>query len=235
MRGRDAFSNAMRTPRRSRIGPDDAERLLATGRDAAYPGLSRLLTAAAGPPRPGELAGLRAAVAAFEDAGLVTRPAAMPRRRRALRPLAAAAALAAALAGGVAVATETGNLPGGGGGTPAGEHTATAPETTRPAPGAGRGGTPSAPPPTADRGPTVSPTSPTVAGLCQVWDTHRRKTKEPVPAEVMRDLTAAAGGADRIAAFCATVLAGPATHPPTPSHPTGRPDTKPTPSPAKKG
>jgi hypothetical protein len=225
----------MGTPGRPRIGPDDAERLLTTGRDAAHPGLSRLLAAAAAPPRPGELAGLRAAVAAFEEAGRYERPAATPRRRRALRPLAAAAALAAMLAGGVAVAAETGNLPG----RPVTDHSAPVtgapPETTtRPAPS--HSGTATAPQPPGDRGRTLSPTSPAVAGLCRAWDAHRRNPrKDPITAEAMRDLVAAAGGEDRIPAYCAAVLARPGTHQPTPSHPTGKPAAKPTPSTARKG
>ncbi|MGN9909648.1 hypothetical protein ACTMTJ_19055 [Phytohabitans sp. LJ34] len=228
----------MGTPRGPRIGPDDAERLLTTGRDAAHPGLSRLLTAAAAAPRPGELAGLRAAVAAFEQAGPAARPTVVPRRRRAVRPLAAAAALAAMLAGGVAVAAETGNLPGG----PVTERSTPAtgapPESTRPAPERGPSGTPTAPSPPAERGRTVSPTrpAPTVHGLCQAWEAQRRNPNgAPMAAEAMRDLAAAAGGENRIPAFCATVLARPGTHPPTPSHPGGKAPGKPTPSPAKKG
>jgi hypothetical protein len=51
-------------------------------------------------------------------------------------------------------------------------------------------------------------------------------------AEARRDLVAAAGGEDRIPAFCAAVLGGP---PPTPSHPAGKSPTKPAPTTAKKG
>jgi hypothetical protein len=227
----------MDTSRRRRIGPDDAERLLATGRDPAYPELSRLLGAVAAPPRPRELAGLPAAVAAFEEAGRLARPTVESKRRRALRPLAAAAALAAMLVGGVAVAAETGNLPGGAR-TPAASGTARADAPPRPttngdvAPGHGPSGTPGTTPPSSDRGRTISPTSPTLAGLCRAWDAHRRNPqKDPVPAEAMRDLTAAAGGEERIPELCAPVLPRPAT----PSHPTGKGTGKPTPSPARRG
>jgi hypothetical protein len=137
------------------------------------------------------------------------------------------------LVGGVAVAAETGNLPGGGWApnTSSTSRPGTPPNTTGHAtPGNGPSGTPSAP--AGGRGRTISPTSPTVVGLCRAWDTHRRNPhKDPVPAEAMRDLAAAAGGEDRIPQFCASVLPAPAT----PSHPAGRGLSKPTPSSAKKG
>jgi len=233
MRGRDAFSNAMGTSRRRRIGPGDAERLLATGRDPAYPELTLLLTVTAGPPQPSELAGLPGAVAAFEAAGRVARPTAVPRRRRVLRPLATAAAVVAMLAGGVAVAAETGNLPGDPATSPP-PATGGPPNTPRATLSHRPSGAPTAPPPSGDHGRTLSPASPAVAGLCRAWEAQRRNPRGvPMTSEAMRDLVAAAGGEARIAAFCAALL--PASHPPTPSHPAGKGPGRPTPSKGKKG
>jgi hypothetical protein len=235
MRGRDAFSNAMRTIRRRRIGPDDAERLLATGRIPAHPGLSQLLTAAAAPPQASELAGLPGAVAAFEEAARLDRPVAVSRRRRVLRPLAAAGAVAAMLAGGVAVAAETGNLPG----RPVPDRTTVTsapPEATRPAPSRGPGRTPAAAPqpPSGRPDRTLSPTSPAVTGLCRAWDAQRRNPHgPPMAAGALRELAVAAGGESRIPAFCAALPA--ASHPPTPSRPAGKGPAKPARPTAKKG
>lgn len=255
----NAFQSAMRTRRERRLRPETAERLLTTGRDPAFPEFSRLHAAATAPPRPHELAGLDAALAAFREAGRAGRPAATA-RRRVLRPFTVAAAAAAVFAGGVAVAAETGNLPGRGG-TPAGDRSATAdpsPRGTRTAPG--RGGTPSAVPTPGGPGRTLSPTSPAVSGLCRDWDANRRNPNgSPMRAEAMRDLAAAAGGEERIPAFCAPALATPrsgrptappstappgtapqgtappGTVPPTPSHPAGKGPTKPVPSTGRKG
>jgi hypothetical protein len=232
MRGRDAFSNAMRTPRTGRIGPDDAELLLATGRTPAHPELSRLLAAAASPPRARELAGMPAAVAAFEEAAWVDRPVAVPRRRRVLRPLAAAGAVVAMLAGGVAVAAETGNLPGG----PVPDRTTATsapPEATRPAPSRGPSRTPAAAPQPHAGGPdrTPGPAGPTATGLCRAWDAQRRNPNgAPMASEARRGLAAAAGGESRIPAFCAALL-----EPSRPSHPTGKGPARPAPATAKKG
>ncbi|MGI5324720.1 hypothetical protein [Actinomadura nitritigenes] len=83
----------------------------ADGHDA----LRALLSAAAGPPRPGELAGEDAAAAAFRAAR--ARPAARRSRwaalpRYATVKVAVVAATLAAFGGGVAVAASTGHLPG---------------------------------------------------------------------------------------------------------------------------
>lgn len=233
----------MRTSRKGRLGPDTAERLLTTGRDPAFPELSRLHAAASAPPQRHELVGLDAAVAAFREAGRLGRPAAAP-RRRVLRPLAVAAAVTAMFAGGVAVAAETGKLPGTG--TPTGGDGT----TTAGAPASGTGatpgqsGTPSAVPAPTGPGRTLSPTSPDAIGLCRAWDTRRRDPDgSPMKAEAMLDLVAAAGGEERIPAFCGPALAVPSgppatrpgTVPPTPSHPAGKAPAKPTPSTGRKG
>lgn len=227
----------MRTSRKNRLGPDTAERLLTTGRDPAFPQLSRLHAAASAPPRPHELVGLEAALAAFEEASLVRHPAPAKPRRRLSRPFAVSVAVATALVGGVAVAAETGSLPVGR--APRGDHATTAgasPDGTRATPGGSA--TPATPPSSGPAGRTLSPTSPAVTALCLAWDRHRRNGGGPPEnAEALRQLATAAGGEERIPAFCAPVLpatsATPTTHPgtvpPTPSHPAGKSPTKPPP------
>ncbi|WP_173158089.1 hypothetical protein [Phytohabitans suffuscus] len=213
----------MRMTRKRRIGPDQAERLLATGHDPAHPELDRLLAAATAPPRPHELAGLDAALAAFEEAGRTRRPAPARQRWRVLRPLAAAAATAAVLVGGVAVAAEIGYLPG----------------TDRPA-AHEQLGSRAAPPSTAESGhgtasapagtvePThslpVTPGGTAIERLCRGWDDRRHKGR-PMKPDDLRELAAAAGGEDRIAAFCAPRLRppgngqAPPNSPPSATHP----------------
>jgi hypothetical protein len=190
--------------RRGRIGPDEAERLLAAGHDAEHPELSRLLAAAAAPPRPDELTGLDAALAAFEDAGRVQRPALVRRRRRAVRPLAAAAAVSVLLVGGVAVATETGYLPGTG--EPAPESSAPREVPTsaaRTSPNGTRG--PAQTPSHTASAPTTAPADKAAVRLCRTWDDRHRKGKPMKPAD-LRELSRLAGGEARIPAFCAPLL-----------------------------
>ncbi|MDQ7911500.1 hypothetical protein RB614_44155, partial [Phytohabitans sp. ZYX-F-186] len=162
--------------------------------------------------------------------------------------VAAAVAAAATLVGAVALAAETGHLPGAGGppDTAPASAPGTPPDDPTTAGGGPRGGPAGTPPP--GHGHTLSPTSAAVAGLCRAWDAQRRNPNgTPMRAEAMRDLAAAAGGEDRIPAFCAAVLAAqdgqgtpaatphPGATPPTPGHPTGRGTARPTPTPGKKG
>jgi hypothetical protein len=249
VRARDAFFSAMRMSRKRRIGPRETEQLLNADPDGfAYPELRHVLAAAAAPPRPHELAGLRAAVAEFESAG---RYVDAPRTRAARRsPLTlsvgmkVAAGVAVVLFGGTAVAAETGNLPGGaqqqahdlfsslGVPPPAASPTAGAtpeedPTTPAPAPSA------------SDHGRKLDPTSPAVLGLCRAWEAQQQNPKDkPMPAEARRDLAAAAGGERHLAAFCAPLLAGPRQRSvaPTPSHQGGgRDHDRHTPTPRRKG
>lgn len=229
----DAFFTAMRTSRRRRIGQREAEQLLTgdpTGSE--HPELSQLLAAAAAPPRPDELAGLRAAVAAFERAGSEEQTSryapARNRSRRLIRPviLKVAAGVAVALLGGTAVAAETGNLPGGAQqrahdlfsslGVPPTE----APRRSLPAPV----GTKTPP------GGVKETAAPVPRDLCLAWRQAGRKPKG-MAAEAVQALIQAAGGARHIAAYCAPLLGddrppvpsttrGPgAAATPTPSHP----------------
>ncbi|GAA4440039.1 hypothetical protein [Phytohabitans houttuyneae] len=205
---------------------DEAERLLTGGHDAAHPELSRLLAAAAAPPQPHELTGLDAALAAFEQAGRVEQRVSAPRRRRVLRPLAAVAAVSGLLVGGVAVAAETGYLPGTD--PPPSRQSLDSreapPASTRTSPGRGSGpvGTPA---PSATSPPAATRD---MAKLCKSWEQAREKGKKPMKPEDLRELASAAGGEDRIPGFCAPLLQPPGrrsatptpsrTHP-SPSHP----------------
>jgi hypothetical protein len=258
MRPWDALTRAMGTSRKRRIGSREAEQLLTADPGAsAYPELSHLLAAAAAPPRPGELAGLHPAVAAFEAAGREGRPTvAVPVRRRAIvRSLAVkvTAGVAVLIFGGTALAAETGNLPGGsqrhahdlfsGLGVPA---PGTAPATTAP-PSRRPTATP-APIPTPSAGEpseTPGPAGAVAPGLCRSWVARQKNPKKkPMQAESLRKLAAAAGGEGNIAAFCAALLGGdpsqaattsPGTVAPATSHPgKGKGHTK-TPNPHKKG
>ncbi|MEJ3750110.1 hypothetical protein WEI85_43485 [Actinomycetes bacterium KLBMP 9797] len=252
----------MFTLRKRWIGPREAERLLTAGPDAStHPELGYLLGAAAAPPRPDEVVGLWAAVAAFEEAGRATGVRVVPASRHWLaRSVAvkAAAGVAVALIGGTALAAQTGNLPGGaqqrahdlfsslGVPPPGAGPAATGPSVDAPTP---------SPMPTPTAGPgnpgrTLSPSSPAVPELCRGWQANQQNpNNEPLAAEAFRELAAAAGGERRIAAFCAPLLADdpgrvvsppgptrdPGATPPTPSRPSGKGNDRPTPTPHRKG
>ena len=168
---------------------------------AAYPELSHLLAAAAAPPRPGELAGLAAAVAAFEQAGLEdeTRVVRVRVRRRPVAGKAVAAAAAVVVFGGSAVAAETGRLPRG---AQQQAHRAFAVLGVPPPAGGRRAGGPpvaaGSPGPSASATPAVTSAAAPAPGLCKVW---RKKPDKPP-----RRLVALAGGVERVAAYCQRVL-----------------------------
>jgi len=243
---RDALSTIMGTPRARRIGPREAEQLLGAGpARSAYPELGDLLAAAAAPPRQAELAGLRAAVAAFEAAGQDGLEAAdrrggvrvtVPDRRRVLARsivLKAAAGVAVVLFGGTALAAETGILPGA-----AQQHAHDVfsafgvPPPGTPAPleslpvrhvtptGSPSFGSHAATPATSA---TPGPVDAAAAGLCRSWVAQQQSPKKKLlKAKALRELADAAGGADRIAAFCTQLLgtaAGETTASPTATHP----------------
>jgi len=250
----DALSSIMGTPWVRRIGSREAEQLL--GGDptrSAYPELSDLLAAAAAPPRREELVGLRSAVAAFEAAGQdgfetaglpgFEAPGqrgevsvAVPGRRRAFARsivLKAAAGVAVVLFGGTALAAEAGILPGG-----AQQHAHDVfsalgvPPPGTPAPSASfpvRPVTPTSSPSFGSQAATPATPGAVAPGLCRSWAAQQQNPKKkPLKAKALRDLADAAGGADRIAAFCAQLLGtGPgetaasasATASPTATHP----------------
>lgn len=198
----------MSTHRSRRIGRRTAERLLrdASGHErvTGHDRLSDLLAAAAAPARDRELAGEQAAVAAFRDARLATAPA---RRRPRMLKIALAnllsvkiAAVAATAAGGIALAAAAGTLPGQ--------------QREEPAPATGTeivATTTTAPTEKSkahEKKPdnSASP-SPSLKGLCQAYTAgagaERGKAHEN-PA--FSALITAAGGADRVPAFCAEQL-----------------------------
>jgi hypothetical protein len=216
--------------RRPTLSKAEAQRLLDGGSgDSA---VADLLRAASGPARPGELAGERAAVAAFrlEYAAAATagaRPAPpRPARRAGRRVAVLAAALTAAALAGTGVAAAAGRLP-----APL-QRVAHDWIDQVPEPGPGprpeptvHAGSPTPPP---VHRPSVTP-APTQAGtpavdvkkLCREWEKARDDpNRKPMDPADLRALTAAAGGADRIEAFCGLAPSGPA-----PGHQQGPPSS----------
>jgi hypothetical protein len=212
----DALYNAMRTPRPSRIGPDHAEQLLAGGPGAPdHAGLARLLSAAAAPARPHELAGEQAMVAEFVRVYREPAPRVQPPRARGVRlprfgrmaAVKVAAGVALLAAGGTAFAAETGNLPG-----PAQRraHDLFSPlGVPAPVTSAGRDAVTDRPPspaaPSAVRSP--EPSHSAAVALCRAWVESRRGPHAPqMPAEERRALVTAAGGVAAVPTYCVRVL-----------------------------
>jgi hypothetical protein len=216
-----------------RFGPDrvtrrDADRLLDGGSAGAHPDLADLLAAAAGPPRPDELAGERAAVSAFRrefrPVSTSSARARRPRRRAGIVTALTAAVLAV---GGTAYAATTGQLPDAvqravdgvfSGGGPSGSPDSTPPPGsvgTTPAP-AGSAADPTV---TVPGGPGPGVDEARLKGLCRSWEATRDNPHaNAISAEDLRVLAAAAGGEDRIEAFCAALRSRPA-EPPAPDKP----------------
>lgn len=217
----------MSTHRPRRIGRSTAEQILRgepAGSQAGPDVLVDLLAAAAAPAAPGELAGERAALAAFRAARLT--PVHEPRRRQMIKTTlaklltvkAAAGIAAATAAGGVAFAASTGALPNplaaGGNDKPA------AHATGRPSPDASHGA----------RG-NASP-SPSMVGLCHAYtaavaDNPGKALDNPA----FTALITTAGGKDQVTSYCTKVLADAPGNAPTAKpgkQPTGRPSGAPT-------
>lgn len=184
----------------------------ATGR------LGGTLAAAAAPAHPHELAGLPAALAAFQAAG--RNPAVEHRRTSVIRTwltkvltVKAAAVLAVTAAGGMALAATTGTLPNPLHG-PSVEASASH-DTGKPS------DKPSHP---GSRG-SADP-SPSLVGLCHAFTAgagsdHGKALENPA----FTALITAAGGKDKVDTFCKNVLAsaGPSDHPDASDHPSGQP------------
>ncbi|PWK87232.1 hypothetical protein C8D88_104393 [Lentzea atacamensis] len=213
----------MSTHRSRRIGRRTAERLLrdapghaqVTGHDR----LGDLLAAAAAPARDRELTGEHAAMAAFRDARLAPAP---QRRRPRMLKIALAnlvtvkiAAVAAAAAGGIALAAAAGTLPGQ--------------QREEPAPAADTDvvATTSVTTTEKSKAPDKKPDnsaspSPSLHGLCQAYTAgagaeHGKAHENPA----FSALITAAGGPDKVPAFCADLLGDKSGKPDAP----GKPDT----------
>jgi hypothetical protein len=240
-----------------RITRREADLLLDARPGGPHADLSDLLAAAAAPARPDELAGERAAVAGFRrefrpagSARDLPPPAARDARRRRRRAGIVAALSAAVLAvGGTAYAASTGRLPDAfqrvvdgvftDRGTPSGS-------PTEPGQSGGPGG--ASPNPAGSRG--AGATGPggvpglsdgRLNGLCRSWEATRDNPHgNPISEEDLRILAEAAGGEDRIEAFCAA-MRNPTAAPSEPDKPgnpdpgVGRPTAPPGGGPTKKG
>jgi hypothetical protein len=207
----------MSTRRHNWLDRDTAEQLLRgrpTGPPDASGALADMLMAAAAPARDHELAGEEEALAAFRNARLT--PATQPRRRemiaRALT-LKIAVAAAVASAGSFALAAGTGHLPAQLGGAST-SHTSSA-ATADPSP-TGH----------ASPGHSASP-SPSLFGLCHAYANVAANPGKALDNPAFTALISAAGGKDKVNAFCAVVLKAGPSHAPS-SHPTGKPSSHPT-------
>jgi hypothetical protein len=185
------------------LDEDTADRLL-TGRldpsDAppGYAGVARVLASATAPTAPDELAGEAAAVAEFTAAAQSSPPTPLPRRsdvaRRPFSIKVAVAVIAAVLSIGGVAAAATGLLP-----QPAQWVADEAPSTARGASAAG------------EHGSATGPDAAAAAkqGLCRAWLADQAadngKRDDSIASQA---LATAAGGADKVAAYCHDVATG---------------------------
>lgn len=192
-----------------------------------------LLRAIAAEARPHELDGLPEALGLFTAAfPMSSTPARTTWRKRMLSPLGAAIAGLALALGGTAAAAYTGSLPADAQdfahtaiGAPAARPTATKTPTSTATPSERPTESESAKP--TAKGTPVGPdaSGPAAKGLCTAWTAHQRNggSVSSEDSVAFTNLATAAGGADKIAAYCATVLGADSS-----SHPTGKPTTVPT-------
>jgi hypothetical protein len=234
---------------RQRIDPITAERLMRGARAGSLVDpepLAGLLAAAAAPGRPAERTGEEAAVMAFWDAHLALPPEPRrPMRKTTMAKLATATAVIVLAVGGagVALAAGLGHLPGAGSSN---EHATARPAASAAsrAPASGSANSAHGTAASHDATPSGSP-SPNLRGLCTAFqagagDNPGKALDNPA----FTVLITTAGGKDKVAAYCTTLLATPAgkapTHPgqasthaspPTsppsthPSHPNNTPST----------
>jgi hypothetical protein len=183
-----------------RIGGRTAEDLL-NGADvpSPYPVLAATLRAAAGPARPGELAGRQAAVAAFRVA-LQDHSAPIGRRSRIRTPvlrLSLRAAVVAAVVlgtGGVALAASTGAIS-----IPLNHHPVPSSPATTQHPGVGQD---------SSKHPGTPDPSPSLVGLCHAYlDGAGSDHGNALDSPAFQALITAAGGKDGVDAFCTQLLA----------------------------
>jgi hypothetical protein len=233
----------MRIHRRPRVNRADAEALLGGGGPEPT---SRLLAAAVAPGMAHELTGEQAALAELRAAQLHT----VPHRRASvltarlatvsLTNLLTGAAIVTAASGGVALAAVTGVLPAlqhpsahsASAGAASTSVTSTGPQDGGPGTrshgatsaavsnGSNPGGNPT-PTATSNRTP-----QPSLTGLCKAYragagSSHGTALDNPA----FTVLVTAAGGRDKVATYCATLVGPAATHPAVPAteHPSGPP------------
>lgn len=238
--------NFRRSARSGRtVGRAEAERLLdPTGSPPATDDpLARLLAAAAAPARPGELAGEQAAVEAFRTVRTsgVPGPAATGRRRRRLTTgvVAWIAALAATATAGVAFAAVTrdrpvervpGPVPSSASDTGSARPSPprSGPDRRSPArrPPAAPGGTPSAP--SASTGHGGPAATGKLVGQCRAYLAKPPEQRaKALTKPGFAALVDAAGGADRVEAYCRGLVPGrPPAAPHEPPGPGGGPSRK---------
>ena len=196
---------------------------------AGYTAVAQLLAAAAAAPTPGELAGQEAALAelwavtrARPAATIAPVSASPPRRRRRRAGLAVVVVVGALVMGGVAGAA-TGHLPGpvrevartilgtGGGQAPPVSTDAGQPPALVKRPAGAGGGLPgSRPGGTTSRGPGGGPAaSPNLAGLCQALVSgNGAEEGGKLDAAAFEVLARAAGGQERVPAYCEDLVPG---------------------------
>ena len=195
---------------------------------AGYAEVVQLLAAAAAAPTPGELAGQEAALAELRAVARA-RPAATvapvlaspPRRRR--RTGLAVVVVVGALATGGAAGAATGHLPGpvreaartilgtgGGQAPPASTDTGQPPAPVKRPAGAGGGLPGSRPGRTTGTGPDAGPAAtPNLAGLCQAFlSGNGAEEGGKLDATAFEALARAAGGQERVPAYCQDLLPG---------------------------
>ena len=224
-------------PRRGTSPAEDGALDALLGRAALPPGaaenlapVAELLTALTAPASSVELATERTALAAFRETFRAS-PAPLLRRWRPrmltslLTAKMAAAAFAAVSLGGVATAAYTGSLPDSAqdfahdtiGAPPAHAHGSPGNSKVHPSPSH----TPVGP----------DATGSAAYGLCNAWAHAKQNGQAAEHSVAFRNLTAAAGGADQVEAYCATVAQPGTTPTGTPSahptHPTGKPTSMP--------
>ena len=195
---------------------------------AGYTAVAQLLAAAAAAPTPGELAGQEAvlaelwAVARARPAATMAPVSASPPRRRRRAGLAVVVVVGALVMGGVAGAA-TGHLPGpvrevartilgtGGGQAPPASTDAGQPPAPVKRPAGAGGGLPgSHPGGSTSRGPGGGPAaSPNLAGLCQALVSgNGAEEGGKLDAAAFEVLARAAGGQERVPAYCQDLVPG---------------------------
>ncbi|WP_020521506.1 hypothetical protein [Catelliglobosispora koreensis] len=173
---------------------ETAERLLSGASSTAHPELSALLSSAAGPALPGELAGESAAVAAFLAAR--RNPMQRPHRLRRMLVLKVSAVVALVTAGGLAFASGTGIIPSPFRPTPVPTVSSPVPSVH---PSAGSV-TPSAAPSASDEAAEM------VKGLCHAYLAKSSEDRaKALESPAFERLVAAAGGANQVDAYCAAL------------------------------